>query len=89
MHTIKDCCRAREAWDVLFPSEKATQFYSLVRREWVLWLLKEGNVGGSSARRSERLLLACWLQWRWRNLEVFEDTRLDSQQRLRQVVCCF
>lgn len=52
-------------------------------------MLRVGAEGRRLPRWSERILAVCWLQWRWRNAEVFEGARLDLQQRLRRVVACF
>lgn len=89
MHAIRDSSAAKEMWNVLIPVDKASKFYGLGRREWILWLLNEGNARGGMPRGPERMLSLCWLQWRWRNSEVFEGNRPDAQQRLRQSVACF
>lgn len=52
-------------------------------------MLKMGAGGGQPLRWVERLLLTSWLQWRWRNREVFSDLRLSMQEKMRQVVNFF
>lgn len=31
------------------------------------------------------MLIVCCLQWRWRNLEVFERCRLQLEQRMKMI----
>lgn len=53
MHALRDCCRAKKVWNGLISAEDASNFYGLVRREWILWLLKAGNEGRGTTRWSE------------------------------------
>lgn len=55
-------------------------------KDWVLWIFYRRSEGGRAARWAEQVFTVCWLQWRWRNCEVFRQVRLIAQERLRQVV---
>lgn len=70
LHAVRDREKAREVWMVLIPVTMRSEFFSLSTRDWVLWMLKTGAGGGRPPGWAERLLLTCWLQWRWRNGEV-------------------
>lgn len=89
MHAITNCGCTKELWDSLIPANMASIFYSLGKKEWIMWLLRSGYERGEATKWSERMLIVCWLQWHWRNTEIFEGQRLDVQQRLRQVIQCF
>lgn len=88
MHALRDCYRAREVWDAILDETDAAPFYGLVDKEWVAWMLKARVTGRSSTRWTERMMTVVWLQWKWRNSEIFEGTRMDLQQRLRLVIAC-
>lgn len=83
LHAIRDCLSAISVWRSLLPESLMAEFFSLELNKWILWLLKAGMEGGKSTRRSERMATFCWLQWHWRNDEVFKGVQLDLQQRLR------
>lgn len=86
LHALRDCVRAKEVWNTLLPYGDAELFYEVSGRDWISWLMKSGATGGRPSRWTERMFGACWLQWRWRNFEVFEGVQLSLQHRLRQVV---
>lgn len=88
LHAVRDCCCAKEIWNSLIPSAEHSKFYNL-GKDWLLRLLRGGHEGDDTTRWSEKMRAVCLLQWRWRNMEVFEGRRLDVRQRLRQVVYCF
>lgn len=89
MHAIRDCCKANVVWNLLLSPSDATEFFGLARRKWLLWILRADAAQMRTSRWTERLLAVAWLLWRWRNAKVFEGTKLDSRQRLRQVIGCF
>lgn len=85
LHAIWDCGRAKEVWTLLVPNDKTMEFFALGLQEWFSWMWQMRRRNGIITRWPERLILVCWMQWKWRNMEIFEGVKLDIQQRLRQV----
>lgn len=89
LHAIRDCRTAKEVWERLLPSDLASEFFLLDPKGWVLWMLRKGSTRMGTPQWSEKIVMMCLLQCRWRNVEVFHGCRLDLQQRIKQVVDYF
>lgn len=83
LHVMRDCFIARRLWNTLVPQSDAAEFYSMELQEWINHLLKRCSQGGREQRTPEWMFMACWMQWKWQNEEVFKGNRLEIQQQLR------
>lgn len=86
MHAVRDCRVARTVWERVVPKMLMPEFYSLGMKDWLMWVLNGSHSGGESARCAEVIAIICWLQWRWRNGEIFRDENLSTQEKFRQML---
>lgn len=80
MHAIWDCRFAKEVCECLIPPDLVNEFFSLDLSGWVHWLLRIGFARREIPRWPGRMIMVFWLQWKWRNDEVFSGVHLDLQQ---------
>lgn len=85
MHVVRDCEVARQFWVCVLPSDSLQEFFSLDMKEWIMWLIKKGKEMENQKRWAEKILIASWMQWKWRNEECFEGRRRTLQERLRGI----
>lgn len=77
LHAVRDCKMAKEVWERLLPPELLAGFFSQGMKVWLSWMWSKGLERMSEHKWAERMLSVCYLQWRWRNLEVFEGVRMQ------------
>lgn len=85
IHAIWDCKMAKEIWDRLIPPELLMGFFELGMKDWLSWIWQKGAELSARRRWAERILSVTYLQWRGRNLEVFERRRMQLEQRMRMI----
>lgn len=83
MHAMRDCSTAKQVWNFLLPQGVLGEFYSFELKDWLVWLLTRSSNGCFTTRWVERMVLTCWMIWKWRYEETFKGCRAELQQRLR------
>lgn len=86
---VRDYVVARVVWRCLIEPELVSEFFSVGQKEWMLWILRMGSIMSARPRRTKRVATVCWMQWGWRNEELFNGVWLDMTQRLKQVFDSF
>lgn len=82
LHTIKDCPASKNVWLKMGMMHFIPNFFVLPLQEWVLRCLTWRRSNLEEDKWPERLAIAMWNQWMWRNAEVFRKGTTSLQQRL-------
>lgn len=85
LHAVHDCKESREVWLSFIPPILQVSFFSMDLREWILTNLTSRENAGCEMRWPESMALICWLVWRWRCRELFDDSKLSIVQKVEFV----
>lgn len=85
LHAIKDCKYARDVCNALIPPDSSNWFFSLDLEKWLDKLLRLSHVAREENRWTQKMIITCWWQQRWRNHEVFNRERLPLYRRLQWI----
>ncbi|KAJ8762621.1 hypothetical protein K2173_008060 [Erythroxylum novogranatense] len=73
LHAIRDCPKVREMWKSLVPRKAWEQFFSNPIDRWLLSNIRENQQGVEGVEWRMLFVVGCWLMWKWRNHEVFDE----------------
>lgn len=78
IHTLRDCSKARVVWAKL-PFHDEADFYSLDCLEWINHYMSQSQ--------NSLFATACWIIWKARNSEIFNDVSWSVWFSLNQITC--
>ncbi|XP_025702516.1 uncharacterized protein [Arachis hypogaea] len=70
LHVIRDCPRAVTIWVKLINPAAVALFFNINFQGWIELNL-QNSIGKSPSEWIDEFYVACWMIWKWRNLEVF------------------